>query len=52
MNTVPLKDFKRLADYFFSVMEGDTHLIEDAYTLLKKYNLCDADGFPIGDEDE
>ena len=36
-------DFNSLASYWDSLMEGDTHHIEDAQKLLQKYNLMDED---------
>ena len=44
-------DFKLLASYSDSLIEGDTHRIEDAQKLLQKYNLMDEDGFWV-EEDE
>jgi len=39
------QDFRKLARYYLSIMEGDTHLVEDAYKLLKAYDIVDDDGF-------
>ena len=47
-DTVPRADFRLLARYFLSVMEGDTHLVEDAYKLLHQYGITDEDGFEVG----
>lgn len=35
------RDFNKLANCFFSVMEGDTHRIGEAYKLLNSYGLYD-----------
>lgn len=43
-------DFVALAWCYNSLIEGDTHRIEDAYRILKKYNLVDKDGFWKGEE--
>ncbi len=46
MNKIPTKeDFETLAGYFLMSMEGDTHHIDDAYKLLRYYDLVDEDGF-------
>jgi hypothetical protein len=45
------KDFYKLAHYFLSAMEGDTHLVEDAYKLLEKYGIVDEGGFEVHRED-
>lgn len=44
------KDFKSLAHYWNSLMDGDTIRIEDAQKLLQEYSLMDADGFWLADE--
>jgi hypothetical protein len=49
---INFSEFELLAQYFFSVMEGDTHQIESAYRLLRKHNLADEDGFPIYEDEE
>ena len=36
-----------LARYYISVMEGDTHMIDDAYALLFKMGYTDEDGFEL-----
>jgi hypothetical protein len=45
-------DFRLLAQYFLSVMEGDDYLIDDAYALLRKHGIVDEDGFAIFEEEE
>ncbi len=47
-----MDDFKLLAHYYMSLMEGDTHKIEDAMELLREYNFIDEDGEVISDEDD
>ena len=41
-----------MAGYYISLMEGDTHQIEDAYAFMKERGWVDEDGFPIDDEAE
>jgi thymidylate synthase (FAD) len=38
---------RRLAFYINSLMEGDTHNIDDMYAYLRELGLVDEDGFPI-----
>ena len=52
MKTIPLSDFEELAICFSSLMDGDTHMIEDAFALLRKYNLVDEDNIWIYNEDD
>lgn len=47
-----MSDFKRLAYYYNSLMEGDTHLIDDAMDLLREYEFIDEDGEWIGDTED
>ena len=49
--TVSWSDFETLAYYYSSLMDGDTHLINDAYRLLQQHNLVDKDCMWI-EEDE
>jgi hypothetical protein len=44
--------FEQMCRYYLSLMEGDTHMIEDAYTLMKREGIVDEDGFQIYEEDE
>ena len=45
--------FKQMCSYYCSLMEGDTHLVEDAYALMRKHNIVDENGEEIyEDEDE
>lgn len=37
-------DFRVLAYCYYSLMEGDVHMIESAMKLLRKYKLTDEDG--------
>lgn len=37
--------FLEMCRYYLSLMEGDTHLIEDAYALMKEQGVVDEDGF-------
>lgn len=36
-------DFKLLAQYTYGLIEGDTHTINEIFSLLRKYNLIDHD---------
>lgn len=38
-------DFAHLARVFLSLVEGDTHLLDDAYEILKRRGIVDEDGF-------
>jgi hypothetical protein len=40
-----------LAGYIFSLMEGDSYLIEEMHAFLCEMGYCDEAGFPI-DNDE
>lgn len=42
---------RRLAFYINSLMDGDTHNIEDMYAYLRELNLVDEDGYLIDEED-
>lgn len=46
------EDFNLLSRVFLSVMDGDTHRIEDGYEVLRKYNIVDEDGFEIYEEED
>jgi hypothetical protein len=46
------KDFKLLAYYYLSLMEGDTHLIEDAYELLRNHGIVDENGERIYEDED
>ena len=39
--------FHELAGYYLSLMDGDTHKIGDAYTLLQKEGIVDENGFEL-----
>ena len=41
----------KLADYIFSMMDGDTHMIGDMYATLQSAGYADEYGAPIGDEE-
>ena len=45
------EDFKLLAYYYYSLFEGDTYLIEDAFLMLRKYGIIDEDNEYIYEED-
>ena len=38
---------KQLGKYIISLMEGDTHMVEDMYALLEKHGICDEGGNPL-----
>ncbi len=42
---------RRLAGYINSLMEGDTHHIDDMYSCLRELNLVDEDGYLIDEDD-
>ncbi len=37
--------FKLMCSYYLSIMEGDTHIVDDAYSLMKEEGIVDEDGF-------
>lgn len=37
------EDFRKLAYYYLSLLDGDTHLIEGAQELLYEYGFVDED---------
>ena len=45
-------DFLTMCDYYYSLFEGDTHLVDDAIELMRKHGLVDENGERIYDEDE
>lgn len=46
------KDLKGMAYYYNSLIEGDTHLVDEAFELMKKYNFVDENNEWIYEEDE
>ena len=45
--------FEQMCGYYLSLMDGDTHRIEDAYSLMERHGIVDEDGEEIyEDEDE
>lgn len=44
--------FETMCRYYVSLIEGDTHLIEDAYVLMKEEGIVDEDGEMIYEEDD
>jgi hypothetical protein len=46
------EDFKNLAACYLSFMEGDTGRIEYAYTLMRKYDLLDEEGYMKYDDED
>jgi len=44
--------FEAMCRYYVSLMEGDTHMVDDAYDLMKKEGIVDEDGEQIYEEDE
>jgi hypothetical protein len=47
-----LADLRLMATYYLSIMEGDTHMVEDAYAFMHKWGFTDKDGFEIGEDDD
>lgn len=43
--------FRLLASYYMSLMEGDTHKIDDAFELLRKHGFLDEDDEWVDEED-
>ena len=43
--------FALMCQYYLSLMDGDDHMVDEAFTLMRKHGIVDEDGFPI-DEDE
>lgn len=43
--------FKKMCEYYLSLTEGDTHLVDDAYDLMREYGIVDEDGFAIESEE-
>lgn len=44
--------FEEMCVYYLSLMEGDTHMIDDAYALMKREGIVDETGERIYKEDE
>jgi hypothetical protein len=44
--------FKRMCGYYCSLMDGDTHHVEDAYALMKEHGIVDEDGEEIYEEED
>lgn len=39
--------FRLMCQYYLSLVEGDTHKIDDAYALMREYGIVDEDGFEL-----
>jgi len=44
--------FEQMCAYYMSLMDGDTHRIEDAFDLMKKEKVIDEDGEWIDHNEE
>jgi hypothetical protein len=44
--------FEQMCRYYISLVEGDTHMVDDAYALMKAEGIVDEDGFQIYEEDD
>lgn len=56
MKTNPEADyawaFELMCNYYMSLMEGDTHLVEDAFTLMQQHGIINENNELIEDEEE
>ena len=44
--------FEQMCNYYYSLMEGDTHRIGDAHDLMREFGIIDEDGEMIAGQDE
>jgi hypothetical protein len=44
--------FEQMCNYYYSLMEGDTHRIDDAYKLMREFGIIDEDGEMIYGQEE
>ena len=44
--------FEKMCRYYYSLMEGDDYLVENANKLMREFGLVDEEGFWIGVDDE
>lgn len=39
--------FRDMCHYYLSLIEGDTHMVDDAFKLMRSANIVDEDGFEL-----
>ena len=44
--------FEQMCHYYGSLMQGDTHNIENAYKLMREFNIIDEGGNVIYNEED